>query len=46
MLALDQFVALPEGVRLEVALAINERGQVIAQGSDGMAWLLTPRAAP
>lgn len=39
---LDTLVALPAGLRLTGAAAINRSGQVVARGSDGHIYLLTP----
>jgi len=42
MTDLSSLVALPSGVSLNYAFAINDLGQIAATGSDGHAYLLTP----
>src|SRR5690606_14783517 len=42
----DPALGLPDGVKLVDALAINNLNQVIAVGSDGMSYLLTPVPLP
>jgi probable HAF family extracellular repeat protein len=39
---LDTLVALPPGVSLQIGAAINDRGEIAADGSDGHVWLLEP----
>lgn len=39
---LNTLVSLPDGMVLNVATAINDRGQIIANSNLGHAWLLTP----
>ena len=43
MTDLNTLVTLPAGVVLSDAVAINTSGQIAAEGSDGHAYLLTPR---
>ncbi|MEK8051877.1 PEP-CTERM sorting domain-containing protein [Ideonella sp. DXS22W] len=39
---LNTLVSLPDGMVLNVATAINEQGQIVANSDLGHAWLLTP----
>jgi hypothetical protein len=43
MTDLNSLVTLPAGVTLDDAVAINAKGQIAAEGTDGHAYLLTPR---
>lgn len=43
MTDLNTLVTLPAGVMLDDAVAINSKGQIAAEGTDGHAYLLTPR---
>jgi len=43
---LDRLVTLPPGVSLVDAAGINDRGQIVASGSDSHVYLLTPRPVP
>jgi hypothetical protein len=43
---IDPAMGLPQGVKLVDALALNNRNQVIALGSDGGSYLLTPVPGP
>jgi hypothetical protein len=43
---IDPSMGLPQGVKLVDALALNNRNEVIALGSDGGSYLLTPVPVP
>lgn len=42
LLPLSAMTTLPPGVRLTSALAINDRGEIVARGSNGHVFLLAP----
>lgn len=46
MVDLNHFVTLPGGADLYAAVAINDRGQILANSGNGHAYLLTPVPEP